>query len=163
MKKLIYVWVAVKKPIHKIRDRLCNPYAWRRFIRKVECFFCPSQRWLTKKIPREWADKDHIIELVCLECLRDYAENELTLRVLINPRTYEDLEKYHCPEQREFTLEVVEHYGLLLKIDSLKQEMEWEWARTPPYDKIDALEKEIDELTTKILQWMVIRRKEMWT
>lgn len=41
-----------------------------------------KQKWLTDKLRGEWLDKDTIIQITLLECLRNYVEEE---KGLVNP------------------------------------------------------------------------------
>lgn len=43
---------------------------------KLNTFLFPRQRWLTKKIPNHWSDKDYLIDVVLFESIVHFWENE---------------------------------------------------------------------------------------
>ena len=59
-----------------------NPFFWKDCKTKVSCFFFPRQRWLTKKIPNEWCEKDELIRILLFECLVEYVDGEKCFEVL---------------------------------------------------------------------------------
>jgi len=149
-----------------------NRHWWRDFYyTQISSRLRPRQRWLTKKIPRTWVDKDTILEIAVLESLKHYVEGEDCFNVLstTNP-----------PVQAEFMAKVKHYYELAtVKLPALEKELEAEWDRVPPtdlsnlnmtkldyeatYGKIDRLEKEIHDLQTEIMVWVVKERGGLWT
>jgi len=141
-------------------------------------FLFPRQKWLTKKIRNSWMDKDSIMEIVVLECIKHYVEKENAIQY------FEESQKNpEYPEhQKEFDREVKENYDLLTKrLPELELQLEKEWEDIVPrrplftfskdskltyeqvYGRIDKLELEIENLQTKIMAWAINRRKSMWT
>lgn len=148
-----------------------NRHWWRDYYyTQISCRLRPRNKWLTKKIPRTWIDKDTILEITVIECLKHYVEGEDCFNVLstTNP-----------PEQAAFMAEVKHYYGLTKKIDEMEKELETLWDKVPfdsiwkkevtkldyeeRYGKIDRLEKEIYDLQTEIMVWVVENRGSLWT
>jgi hypothetical protein len=55
-------------------------YKIREALTAIKTFFNPRQKWLTRKIPNHWMDKDGLIELVLFECIKHYVEQEKGLQ-----------------------------------------------------------------------------------
>lgn len=144
------------------------------WYKQVSSRFRPRNKWLTKQIPRTWIDKDTLLEIVVLESLKHYCEEsgEDCFNVL----------SCDSPEwQAEFMRQVKHHYELTTqKLVALQKELDAEWEAVPPhnwndiksgdkddydrkYGKIDRLEKEIYDLQTKIMVWVVENRNGLWT
>ena len=152
-----------------------NQHWWRDvWYKQVSSRFCPRNKWLTKQIPRTWQDKDHLLETCVLGALKNYCEEdgEDCFHVLC----------WDSPEcQAEFMREVKRQYELTTqKLVALQKELEAEWDAIPPrdwkainngdraeydriYGKIDRLEKEIYDLQTDIMTWVVKNRNGLWT
>ena len=133
----------------------------------------PRNKWLTKKIPRTWADKDTILEICVLESLKHYVdpEGEDCFHVI----------NTECEGQKEFYGEVRRNYELITqKLPTLQKELDAEWGNVPyrtladinkstkgnyekMYGKINRLEKEIYDLQTQIMVWVVRNREGLWT
>jgi hypothetical protein len=133
----------------------------------------PCNKWLTKQIPRTWKDKDAILEICVLESLKHYCDvdGEDCFHVI-------DTE---CESQREFYGEVKRHYELTTqKLVALQKELKVAWDAVPvrtiddinkstkeDYDRMygntDRLEKEIYDLQTEIMVWVVTNRSGLWT
>ena len=58
----------------------------------IRDFFNPRQKWLTKKIPRSWADKVWLIQLVAFESIIHFIEKE---------EAFERIEWSATPEHKE--------------------------------------------------------------
>jgi hypothetical protein len=143
------------------------------WYKQVSSRWRPRNKWLTKKIPRTWVDKDTILEIVVLESLKHYVdpEGEDCMNVI----------NTECESQREFYGEVRRNYELTTqKLVALQKELDAEWEAIPhrtladinkstkgdyerTYGKIDRLEKEIYDLQTEIMVWVVKNRNGLWT
>jgi hypothetical protein len=153
-----------------------NGYWWRDvWYKQVSSRLRPRNKWLTKKIPRTWVDKDTILEICVLESLKHYVEpeGEDCMNVI-------DTE---CEHQREFYAEVKRNYELITqKLPALQKEMDAEWDRIHElkfswkdinngdkddyerkYGKVNRLEQEIYDLQTEIMVWIVKNRNGLWT
>lgn len=156
-----------------MKFKLSNLF-WPRFWKnlwyeQISSRIWPRQRWLTKKIPRTWADKDTLIEITLIECLRNYVEGEKGLDYFAETK-----------EKSPFLMGLSDHYYLVnFKLPDLEAELERAWEKVPHFDfsdinnqkidyqttygEVDRLEKEIDLLKTKICLWVVNWRGSMWT
>ena len=153
-----------------------NHYWWNDFwYKQFSSRWRPRNKWLTKKIPRTWVDKDTILEITVLESLKHYVdpEGEDCMNVI-------DTE---CEHQREFYGEVKRNYELITqKLPALQKEMDAEWDRIHElklswkdinngdkddyerkYGKVNRLEQEIYDLQTEIMVWVVKNRNGLWT
>lgn len=144
---------------------------WYKYVSSV---FRPRNKWLTKQIPRTWQDKDTLLETCVIGALKHYVDvdGEDCMHVLSTTE----------PEwQAEFMRQVQHYYDLATqKLPALQKELAAEWDALPPhnwndinkgdkddydrkYGKIDRLEKEIHDLQTKIMVWVVENREGLWT
>jgi len=57
-------------------------YFWTEKWDRLKWWLKPRQKWLIKKIPNHWEDKDVLIELVLEECLIHFIEDEKGLHTL---------------------------------------------------------------------------------
>lgn len=152
-----------------------SSYWWRDlWYQQISSRLWPRQKWITKKIPRTWVDKDTLLEIVVLESLKHYCaeDGEDVFHVLAQD----------SPEwQAEFMRQVKYHYELATqKLVALQKELDAEWASIPHfnwkdlnsgdrksydeiYGKVDRLEKEIYDLQTEIMVWVVKNRNGLWT
>lgn len=157
-----------------IRDwfRYNTPYQVRETIWAIRAFFNPRQKWLTRKIPNNWIDKDRLLEICILEAIKHYVEGEDVFNVLSNDSP---------PEQAQFMREVRHAYDLIVKqLPLLEKELELAWKKVPvrdwgdinksvpgdyetTYGDVDRLEKKIAELKTEVMLWAVKERESMWT
>lgn len=150
-----------------------NRHWWRDYYyTQISSRLCPRNKWLTKQIPRTWIDKDSILEIAVLGALKHYVEGEDVFHVLCidNP-----------PEQAKFMGEVKHYYELTTQtLVALEKELEVEWKRIPLgdigdindskpgdyeriYGTVDRLEKEIYDLQTEIMAWVIVNRNSLWT
>lgn len=67
-------------------------YFWRDKWDRLKWWLNPRQKWLIKKIPNHWEDKDVLIELVLEECLIHFIEEENGFS-LLNPGVIEDFKE----------------------------------------------------------------------
>ena len=156
------------------------PYYIKDFYWSIRDFFNPRQKWLTKQIPREWRDKDTILEICVLECLKHYVEKEVGVEWLSNPGRWKKEKDPHglIKQQKKFEDEVYQQYRLLVCIlPELEKDVEKLWQKVPRfkigedrkidyekvYGPIDQLEKEIYDLKTRIMKWVIENRDKMWT
>jgi len=151
-----------------------NPHWWRDFwYSQISSRLRPRNRWLTTKISRTWQDKDTILQTVALECLKHYVDPE-------GEDCFHTLCTTDPPEQAAFLKEVKYYYDLTtINLPALQTEMDAEWDKVPltdlsvvdvtkldyeaRYGKINRLEKEIHDLQTKIMVWIVVHRSLLWT
>ncbi len=161
--------------ISDYRFKVFNKHWWHNFwYEQVSTRIRPRNAWLTSKIPRTWIDKDTIMETVLLESLKHYCEES-------GENCFNTLSCDNPPEQAKFMQEARNNYELVTqKLVSLQKELNAEWDAVPDqslddinnnpvdkyerlYGKIDRLDKEIYDLQTQIMTWMVIHRNELWT
>jgi hypothetical protein len=138
----------------------------------IRAFFNPRQRWLTKKIPYQWIDKDSLIEICLLESLKHYVEGEDVFNVL---------SRDNPPYQKKF-LDKVEHYYkvVTVQLTELEKQLAVVWNNVPCrdlkdinnqqpgdyeriYGEVDRLEKQIKDLKTEVMVWIVTERESLWT
>jgi len=86
------LWKVFKRP-----SLLFNSFYWWDFRYKLEAFFNPRQKWLTKTIPNTWCDKVTLIPHLLFTCLTHYVEDEKGLQDHID--WTEDLEKGYVSQQ----------------------------------------------------------------
>jgi hypothetical protein len=168
--------------LFKEKIRYMIPYWIRDLYYKTCCFFNPRNKWLTKKIPKTWVDKDYIIELCLIESLREFVEGEDGLGQYEQSQTDPEYPAW----QKQFDRELKEAYEIItIQLPQLQKQMDeaWDKVEKPPlgadellkwlnnptptyeerYGNIDRLEKEIDDLRTKVMTWIVVNRAKMWT
>ena len=159
-----------------------NRYWWREYwYSQISSRIWPRQRWLTQQIPRTYRDKDTLIELCVLECLKDYIEGEEALgKDMCHFQSSQEDPEY--PSWQKDTDREVKHYYELTtqKLVALEKELEVEWGKIPSrglrdinnskpgdyeqmYGSVDRLEKEIYDLQTEIMVWVVKNRNILWT
>ena len=165
----------MKKLWQSICDwRIFSPY-WRSRIwyEHVSSHLRPRNKWLTKKIPRTWVDKDTILEIVVLESLKHYVdpEGEDCMNVI----------NTECEYQREFYGEVRRNYELATqKLVALQKELDAEWDNVPhrTLKDINTIPKTITNASMarltasnrksttcrlKSWSWVVKNRNGLWT
>jgi hypothetical protein len=121
-----------------------------------------KQKWLCDKIGGDWLDKDCIIEITLIECLRHYVEVEKGLK---NPADYqEEIAKGLIGNKRLAKLQEVyddlssAYEYIITKYDKRNEGMKDLTVRQM-LEAADKKQKEIDDVVAKI--WK--HRKEMWT
>lgn len=160
-------------------------YYWTRLKDKIKYSFVNRQRWLTKKIPRTWRDKDSLIEIVLFECLKNYVEGEIGKEELFNKNRW-DL-GFPLKQQLKFEKELKIHYNLLtITLSNLENNLNSEWKKisddgyrqlsnnsitlssayrisyNKKYKKVDLLENKINNLKDKLCEWIILNRRSMW-
>jgi hypothetical protein len=157
-----------------------NRHWWRDFwYSQISSRLRPRNRWLTKKIPRTWADKDTILEIAVLESLKHYVEGEEALGKNMCHFESSQADPSFPEWQKETDKNVKHYYELTQKIDAMKKELEILWDNVPMtdlsavnvtkldyeerYGKLDRLEKEIYDLQTEVMVWVVKNRNCLWT
>lgn len=160
-------------------------YYWTNFKDKIKYSFVNRQRWLTKKIPRNWNDKDNLIELVLFECLKHFVEKEIGKKSLFDKKRWSKID--NVPKlQLQFEKELKIHYNLLtITLLNLESNLNSEWEKisdngypqlsndsitfssvigySKKYKKVDLLEDKINNLKDKICSWIILNRRSMWT
>jgi hypothetical protein len=151
------------------------PYKVRNCWDEIRWWWNPRQKWLIKKIPNHWIDKDTLWEICILEGIKHYVEKDGGLDHFENCQNDPT-----CPDwQKEFDIKVRFYYEMLTKkLPELERQMEEEWKKVPHFDlkdinktidyekiygKINQLEKEIYDLKTEIMVWAVTQRNCIWT
>lgn len=150
---------------------------WCDLYYKIKCFFRPKQKWLIKKIPNRWVDKDTLLEICVLESLKHFVEKEEGLEGLKEAQN--DLN--YSKEQREHEAKLLAMYHLATAtLPYLNEQLNQEWDKVEVltldqintstkedyerrYGKIDRLEEEIYNLKTKIMAWVIENRGSLWT
>lgn len=147
----------------------------------------PRQRWLTKKIPNSWVDKDWLWELCLIEGLKHYVECDgggEWFPYLDDDSQWqdggEDMKEFH-ERWRIFHREVKRNYDIVTKtLPFFEKELEMEWKKIPTFDldklndpnkppyeviygEVNRLEKLIDNLKTEVMLWCVNNRQKIWT
>jgi hypothetical protein len=167
--------------------KISSWYWWSNLIYKLKCRFKSQQRWLTKKLPRTWADKDTIFEICLLEGIKNFVEGECPLGSEENIFAhFESSQKdpEHPEHQKLFEKELKECYDLItITLVELEKQLanEWDSVKIPiddlgqwiknlndaslpyKYERIDELDKKIEDLKTKVMTWAVVNRQCMWT
>jgi len=142
----------------------------------IRNWFSPRQKWLTKKIPNRWTDKDVLWEICILEGIKHYVEDEDALKDFeISQKDPE-----YPDHQKKFDREVQWAYDeTTIRLPFLEKKLEWAWKKVPhwnledintrkidydaTYGETDRLEKEIADLKTKVMIWAVKNRGSIWT
>lgn len=160
----------IRQQILKISD-WCENVMW-----NIRNWFNPRQKWLTKKIPNHWIDKDTLWEICILEGIKHYVEGEDALN---NFETSQRDPEYP-DHQKKFDREVSKMYEeITVALPKLEKQLEWAWKKVPhwnledintrkidydaTYGETDRLEKEIADLKTKVMIWAVKNRGSIWT
>ena len=76
---------------------LFNSFYWWDLRYKINAFFNPRQKWLTKTIPNTWFDKTALIPHLLFTCLVHYVEDEKGLQDQTD--WSDDLEKGHVSQE----------------------------------------------------------------
>jgi hypothetical protein len=156
------------------------PYKIRKYWDDICYWFKPRQKWLLKKIPNHWIDKDTLFELVILEGIKHYVEQDNGLGYEPGDYEFSQNDPEFPESQKQFDREVKENYELITKkLPSLEKELEDAWKKVPSwnfekplenkeqyettYGEVDRIETEIDNLKTKIMLWAVEKRGFIWT
>lgn len=158
--------------------KIFNQHWWRNFYyTQISSRLRPRNKWLTKKIPRTWADKDTLWEICIIEGIKDYVEGEHALdyyqKSQVDP-SYPD-------HQKEFDKEVLRAYEIVaITIPYLEKKLDIAWNNIPhrdfnninlvtpknydeTYGEVNKLEKQIKDLKTEVMIWAVNKRESIWT
>ncbi len=148
-------------------------YYWFRFIKrisfydwlwKIRDYFYPQQRWLIKKLPKHWIDKDKLFELVLFEGLVHFVEHEKALEVI----------DWNSTDNGSEIAQMIHEIYNWIKIERPVKSKELDIAfdaycrannpnEAQHQSKICAdLEEEIDRRDTKYLVWLVANRHLLW-
>ena len=139
----------------------------------IRDYFFPRQAWLIKLLKGSRKDKDHIVEIVLIECLLNFVEVELKW-TNFNEEDYKDFPNH----QLNFYKELWPNYLKIKKeLPALQLEEEDEWNRVEQirdklgpnasyqeiYGKVNTLEEKIEKLQTEVFSWLIINRSHLWT
>jgi hypothetical protein len=169
---------------YPLKDRISCMIPWRirRVLDNIRYWFNPRQKWLIKKIPNHWMDKDGLWELCILEGIKHYVEQDYGLGW--EPDSFEKSQKDpEYPEsQKQFDREVKAAYDrITVELPKLEKQLEEEWDTVPKFDindfnsrknqrsytetygDIDRLDAEIYKLKTEVMVWAIQRRDCIWS
>jgi hypothetical protein len=76
---------------------LFNSFYWWDLKYKIQAFFNPRQKWLTRTIPNTWCDKVSLVPHLLFTCLVHYVEDENGLQDQID--WSDDLEKGYTSQE----------------------------------------------------------------
>jgi hypothetical protein len=122
-----------------------------------------KQKWLTNRLSGKWLDKDDLIEIVLLECLRHFVEEE---KGLVNPaemveeieRGFLSVDQVAVLQQRYDDLSSAYKY-IVTKYDNIEEEYNQDYDSVREFSQmIDRQAEERDAAIEKI--WR--HRKKMW-
>lgn len=125
--------------ISDYRFGIFNFHWWKDFwYNQISSRLWHRNRWLTKKIPRTWVDKDAILEIAVLESLKHYVEGEEALgKDMCHFQSSQDDQSFPV-WQKESDREVKRMYELItIKLPALEKELEVEWNNVPHWDLYD--------------------------
>lgn len=155
-----------------------------RTLPKVIRISMSNNNWLIKKIPKEYRDKDFLVEVVLLECLKHYVSEEgedcfkrIDFEVEIkteNAEFVKSLKKYYhwlTEERSNLEQKIIELSRLIeVKIlDSTDGSLNFEkisYSARPYEDvnqEINQLEEEIQRNVDEICLWVVKNKGSLWT
>lgn len=160
-----------------------NKHWWNNFYyTQISSRIWHRQLWLFRKLPRTWIDKDHIMEISILECIKHYVEEEEALGKNMCHFKSSQNDSTFPEHQKIFGRELKEVYeSITIELPRLEKEMEIAWDNVPHrtikdirintsklsyeemYGDVNRLEKEIDNLKTQSMLWAVNNRFSMWT
>lgn len=173
--------------------RIFNKYFWLDLRYKVSAFLNPRQKWLTKKIPKEWCDKPELMRDLLFEFLINYVESENGLQ---DDQGFWDKEVESGHVSKEYADEILkDDCNLRFAYDYIKKERPKLEAKRdaayPPrrdleelfvpvegtnwlrmvtteeedkaYEKVREIESEIDHRDEDVLKIILKYRKIMWT
>ncbi len=171
-------------------NKIFKKWYWRDLYYKIKNFFIPPQRWLIKKLKGDFRDKDHILEIVVLECIKNYVTEEIGVDELFRENRWTkknrtELNGINKP-QIKFENELKKIYKLItIRLPELERQLEEEWDKLPKleadldklmenlnnpkqtykqkYGKIDKIEAKITNLKIQCMNWAVLNRNSMWT
>lgn len=150
------------------------PYSIKDRYYAIRDWFFPRHRWLTKRIPNGWCDKDTIIEICLFESVKHFiepeGENACGILCCDGPEN-----------QKRFMEELKTMYRFItVVIPDLEKKLESAWDKVPHetldninkemsdveyeaiYGEVNRLEKEIEDLKDLVCEWVVKNRKNMW-
>ncbi len=159
-------------------DKIMIPYKIKKILNEIKWWWNPRQKWLIKKIPNHWIDKDTLWEICVLEGIKHYVEKDG------GGLNFEESDPLYPEWQKIFDKEVKKYYNLITKkLPELEKELKEAWEKIPhfrfvnrkdefnvapntyekTYGEVDCLEKEIYDLKTEIMIWAVNKRDYIWT
>ncbi len=158
-------------------NKFFKNWYWRDLWYKIDTFFNPRQKWLTSKIPNSHLDKDHILEIVILECIKNYVTEEIGVEELFRKNRWSKKDREFMnglnKSQIKFENELKKIYKLItIKLPALERQLELAWEELAVrengdykkvYRETNKLDKKIESLKTKIMNWAVLNRNSMWT
>jgi hypothetical protein len=131
---------------------------------KVRCAINPRQKWLIKQIPNEWNDKVTLIKDINFAMIVHFIEGE---------KCFENTDYEGSSEgAAKFAKELIECYNYIKKERPNLEKLYW--SSFPDDDKYTGdylvdyadthrLEKQLEDMDTKWLTWIVSNRRFLWT
>lgn len=140
----------------KIIRRLTSSFFWEDLLYRIQCFFNPKQKWLTKKIPKTWCDKVELLKLTCFESIVHFVEGENAFEVI----DWEGSSHDHKVAKKELQTA----YDIVkVQIPLVNQELDlhWEARKTSSiFDNFEKIEKD-GEIFYKTKE--MLEEEKIWT
>jgi len=144
--------VVLTEQFFKSWRRINSP--WHRFKTWLHDLLFPKQKWLTKKIPRNWCDKTELIPTVLFTMVVDFVEKEKAFDSVVDW----DSDEHHKKFFEEIS--AVYYYITVARPEMEKNINHFDDLRQ--YGTSGALELKMDELDTKHCLTIVKNRRMMW-
>ena len=167
----VNTYLRKKYPIqYFIRNKILARFTYRRmhdwFYRNIECTMFPKQRWLNKDIPKTWTDKVWLIPHVNFTMVLHFVEQENCFETVdytnsseIHAKFEKELREcydYIKFKRAEYEKKIEESYP------SAEMSVNASATYEEAYGEVNRLEKELEELDTKWLVWIVENRNFFW-
>lgn len=167
--------------LYPLKDRIRYklPYWLIEAYENVRDWLNPRQKWLTKKIPNHWIDKDTLWELCILEGIKHHVREDGGLDYFEEGQTDPNHPKHQKKYDRELNDIAIK---AMVTLPNLEDALARAWAKIPTpsfehgvinrltnnsyeetYGEVDRLKKMISDLKTEIMVWAVKNRESIWT
>lgn len=136
--------------------KIFSKWFYKKIYYKIRDYFNPPQKYILDVIPKDWLDKDVLIERILPIILIDFIEREKALEMIDFGDKRVELEKYYgiakfIPELDERIEKAYE--------EASKGDFDYEFR----YKKLDELEEKREKLLTELMTWMIVNRHILWT
>ena len=140
--------------------KIFNRFWWYEVYTELKSWIRPRNKWLTNKIPNTYRDNDYLMEVLILECIKQYVEADDGLYGFdegqADPNYPDDLKK--------FDREVKKMYDwITITIPSLEKQIDDFSPTDSNFDKLVKLENEVINIKTEVMLWAVYNRSMLWT